>query len=174
VPATVGAWKQEGEDEEIDPRRLAVTEAVGYLSRRYRHSGTGDEVSLLLLCGRPGPISLHPPTVCYQAAGYTQMEGEVLYSVEGPGGPLGSLKTMCASREGVTPDPLRVFWGWSDGGPFEAPEGARTRFARSPYLYKIYVVRRLSRPDEPLADDPAAAFLRELLPVLRSCLAPPP
>jgi hypothetical protein len=173
VPARIGEWQ--GHDLEVNPRQLAVAEAVGHLSRRYVNRGTGDEVTLLLLCGRPGPISLHPPAVCYQSAGYTQMEGEEPYVVKGPTGPLGTLTVVRASREGATPDPLRIFWGWSDGGPFEAPEDARTRFRRSPYLYKVYVVRRLSRADEPLGDDdPAVLFLRELLPVLRTGLAPAP
>jgi hypothetical protein len=170
VPEVIGDW--EAQPAEVDTRQLAVAEAAGHLARRYVNRRTGDEVSVLLICGRPGPIALHPPVVCYRAVGYSVLGEPENYAVEGPAGRVGSLQTVRMTREGLNPEPLRVFWGWSDGGAFSVPSNPRMTYAGAGFLYKLYVVRRLSRTDEPLQDDSAAAFVTELLPILRARLAP--
>src|SRR4051794_15054151 len=68
VPRTVGAW--EGTDAPLDPRQVVQAELVGYTMRRYVHRETGASVSVLLVCGRPGPISAHTPEMCYPGAGF--------------------------------------------------------------------------------------------------------
>src|SRR5262245_30731902 len=56
VPATVGDW--EGHPFELDRRVLAAAEVQGYASRRYVNRRTRESVSVLLVCGRPGPMSV--------------------------------------------------------------------------------------------------------------------
>src|SRR5262249_8651740 len=139
---------------------------------RYVNRRTGDEVSVLILCGRPGPVSLHPPTLCYQGAGYSVMTAPEDFPVRTAAGRVGSLQTMRMSKEGPNPEPLRVFWRWSSGGPFAVPDNRRRAYAGAGSLYKVYVVRRLGRADESLEGDPAAGFVREFLPALNTALAP--
>ena len=170
VPEVIGDW--EARPMEVDSRQLAAAEAYGHLARRYVNRRTGDEVSVLILCGRPGPVALHPPTLCYQGAGYSVMTAPEDFPVRTPAGRVGSLQTIRMSKEGPNPEPLRVFWGWSAGGPFATPDNPRRAYAGAGYLYKVYVVRRLGRAEEPLEADPAAGFVRELLPVLNAALAP--
>jgi hypothetical protein len=170
VPEVIGDW--ESRPMEVDPRQLEVAEAVGHLGRLYVNRRTGDEVSVLILCGRPGPIALHPPTVCYRGAGYSVVSPPEDFAVDSPAGRVGSLQTVRVTRDGPNPEPLRVFWGWSRGGPFGIPANPRMTYAGAPFLYKVYVVRRLPRAEEPLQGDPAADFVRELLPVLNAHLAP--
>src|SRR5262249_50823727 len=50
-----------------------VGEIEGYLGRRYGHRRTGAVVTVLVLCGRPGPISVHAPDVCYTNSGWQQL-----------------------------------------------------------------------------------------------------
>src|SRR4051812_29210625 len=69
VPPTVGEW--DSQDQEMNPRAVATAELSGYLMRRYVHRRTGEVLSVLLVCGRPGPVSVHPPEVCFGGAGYT-------------------------------------------------------------------------------------------------------
>src|SRR5437016_5872335 len=68
IPATIGAW--DGHDTPLDPRQVAQAEMAGYLMRRYVHRPTGEAVSVLLVCGRPGPTSVHTPEICFPASGY--------------------------------------------------------------------------------------------------------
>jgi hypothetical protein len=70
----------------------------------------------------------------------------------------------------AAPDQLRIVWAWSAGGPWQAPEVARLVFARYPALYKLYLIRPLTSPDEPLDRDPCFDFLRALLPELQRSL----
>src|SRR5262249_42479481 len=147
---------------DVNREQLTAAEADGYLARRYVNRRTGDEVSVLILCGRPGPIALHPPALCYQGSGYSIVSGPDPF----PAGAAGSLQTVRMSKEGHSPDQLRIFWGWSDGGAFAVPANPRMAYAGAGFLYKLYVVRRLTGVEGSLRDDPAAAFVRELLPVL--------
>jgi hypothetical protein len=171
VPTVIGDW--ESTPESINPRQLEVAEATAHLALRYVNRRTGDEVHVLLLCGRPGPVALHPPTVCYQGAGYSILKDPQGWTVES-GSALGTMQTVHLIKEGPSPEPLRVFWAWSDGGLFSAPDNPRMTYLRSRFLYKLYVIRRTSRIDEPLQDDPATGFLRELLPTLRNALSAAP
>src|SRR5207248_10835164 len=66
VPRRVGEWQ--GHDKAIEADRVARAEAVGYLHRTYAGPG-GQAVSVVLLCGRFGPLSVHTPDVCYGGGG---------------------------------------------------------------------------------------------------------
>jgi hypothetical protein len=160
VPLVVGsgkdAWK--GVDVPMDADQLRIAQADGHLSRIYTNELTGDKVSLLILCGRSGPLSVHTPNVCYTASGYEETQSEP--ATVGAAG----CRTDLYRKAGATP--LRVFWTWSDGGAWSAPENPRWTFARSAHLYKMYLVHPLTRPEEGPDKDAAARFLKVLLPSL--------
>jgi hypothetical protein len=173
VPVVIGDW--ESTPESVDPRQLEVAEVTAHLARRYVKRSTGDEVHLLILCGCPGPVALHPPTLCYRGIGYHLQTDPESYPVENSAGAaLGTLKTVCLVKDDPAAEPLRIFWAWSNGGAFCAPDNPRYMFSRSDYLYKVYVVRRLRQANGPLQGDPAAAFVRELLPILQKNLSVAP
>jgi hypothetical protein len=169
VPAAVGDWA--GRDQDVNPREREVAQAAGFLSRRYVNARTGGAVSLAVLCGRPGPISVHTPEVCYLGAGFEQVGTPSRVDV--PGSPGDRLWARRFQKAGANPVHLRILYGWSAAGTWEAADNPRLTFARSPALYKLYVVRELSRPDEPLDGDPALDFVRALMPELRGALFPP-
>jgi hypothetical protein len=171
LPMTLGDW--EGKPTDLDPRALARAEAVGSTSRQYTHRLTGQTVSLVLLCGRPGDIGAHTPAICYPGVGYGPVGGEEKYTIPAAEEvPAAELATARFSKPGLPPDTLRLFWAWSDGGAWSAPADARLTFARSAYLYKLYVIRRTVRADEPVTKDPCTDFLRTLLPALQQTLSP--
>ena len=76
VPLHIGDWQ--GAAQELDPRQLTVAEVTGHLGRRYVHKGNGHEVSLVLLCGRAGPLSVHQPDICYTGLSAVGRPGEVV------------------------------------------------------------------------------------------------
>src|SRR5262245_30203129 len=68
VAATLGDWSST--PMELPAQSLAIGEIAGYLDRGFVNQQTGAEVATLVVCGRPGPISQHPPDICYAGEGY--------------------------------------------------------------------------------------------------------
>lgn len=170
VPAVIGDW--EGRDMSLDRRAIEVAEIDGYLMRRYRDRRGGGSVDVLVVCGRPGPISVHTPEVCYGGAGY---------DVESPpaGVQLGADRAWAvdmAKPGPFTPDRLHILYCWGSGGAWEATDVPRMRFTGSPALYKVYILVAPATADGP-RDDVGERFARQFLPELRACLrsatAPP-
>jgi hypothetical protein len=167
---TIGEW--EGRPMEISARQLAVAEAVGHLSRAYVNRRTGMEVSVVVLCGRPGPIALHSPEVCYAGSGFS-LNGETeICSVKSDDGSTAELYKGQFVKPGAAPDALNVFWAWKAKGTWAATPNPRLAFVRSTVLYKLYAIRRIVRPGEILSQEPCLDFLREFLPELEKQLSP--
>jgi hypothetical protein len=172
VPLTLGDWH--GTALELDAATLARAEVAGYFWRRYLHQGDGRTVTALVLCGRFGPLSVHTPEVCYGAIGFQPMEPPQRVAVPlGPSDKPAEVWTARFEKQGPVPEYLRVFWGWSAGDGWQAPDNPRFTFRAAPVLYKLYVVREMARPDEPLDGDGGVALLRRLVPVLDAAFAGP-
>lgn len=163
IPLELGEW--DGEEFEVKPNEAGAGVA-GCIKRRYVHRKTGTTVSLLLVCGRPGPVSIHTPEACYGARGF--LVG-VKDRYDAGGGDL--LWKTDAVRDTATEETrLRLYWGWSDGSTWTASSEARVQFARRPVLHKLYVVRELSGLNETNRNEPCEEFLTLLLPALRKSL----
>src|SRR5690242_12572027 len=67
VPREFGQWV--GHDYPLEPRIVERAEAAGYVNRVYT-SKTGEQITVMLLCGLSGPIGAHTPDVCYGGLGY--------------------------------------------------------------------------------------------------------
>src|SRR5262249_12710674 len=68
VPESFGNWR--GEKQEFDVEELKRAGIKGHAAYRYRNIVTGEQVTMLIVCGRFGPISVHTPDICYAGAGY--------------------------------------------------------------------------------------------------------
>lgn len=163
IPLELGEW--DGEALEVKPGE-GGTGVAGCIKRRYVHRKTGETISLFLVCGRPGPVSIHTPEVCYGASGFQVNTRSRYESASGD-----SLWKTDATRTRATEQTrLRLYWGWSDGSAWTAADDARLRFAHRPVLHKLYVVRELSGFNASRRTEPCEEFLRTLLPVLRTVL----
>jgi hypothetical protein len=174
VPMLVGDWN--GAALTLDERALERAEVQGYLLRRYTHRPTGAEVSVLLVCGRPGPVAVHPPDVCYGGAGYdlTAPPARARCATEAPARPAEFWQATFQKTEAPAPERLAIRWAWSADGEWTAADHPRLRFARSPALYKLYVLRSLPPGDAAAATDPADDFLALFLPHVQQALFDPP
>lgn len=170
-PTRIGDWT--GEDLPSDPRVLRYAEADALLQRRYVRHGEGKpriEATLILMSGRPAPLSVHTPDICFANSGY-RMEGEPrIFVADSQRG-----DSFWYARFTKPSDPLafQVYWAWSDGGPWVAADDARLEFSRSPALCKLYLICPLARTDKSTDSDPARQLIADLLPDLRRCLAMP-
>jgi hypothetical protein len=68
VPTHIGDWT--ATDHVMTENEVKVGRIDGYVKREYMNGVTGARVHFLLMCGESGPISLHPPTVCFSGQGY--------------------------------------------------------------------------------------------------------
>jgi hypothetical protein len=173
VPNTVGDWK--GESIPLETADLTHLGIKGQISSRYRNAVTGDSVTMLIVCGRPGPISVHTPDVCYRAAGYTAV-GET-YAKEIPieEGKKRSVWAQVFRRPATQADSqIEVNWAWLAENEWVAANNSRLSFAGSAAIYKLYVVRELSALESNRKRDASALFMHEFLPALEKVLSPAP
>jgi hypothetical protein len=173
LSTTVGDWF--AEETELDARQLAQAQVVGYVARRYTHRSTGSTVSILVLCGRHGPVAVHTPDVCYAGAGYEPVTPQEKYVLPA-GGPLPLAQpvefwTQKFRKQSVTePEHLRIYWSWSAAGPWEAADNPRWTFAGRPALYKLYIIFSLPDGQEPAPGDPRLDFIPLLMADLHQAL----
>ena len=166
LPLTLGDWEGEVIDAKPSPTAGPV---AGMMQRRYVQRATGDTVVIALVCGRPGPVSIHTPDVCFGAIGYNV-------------GPR-TRKAVAGGAEFWTADAVktqaaeetqkRFYWGWSAGDGWKAANDARQTFPRVPVLFKLYVIRDLTGGAARDGDaEPCQRFLQVLLPELDRTLFP--
>jgi exosortase len=166
VSTRLGDWT--AEPLLVDARALRLAEVNGYISRMYTHAITREQVSILLICGRPGPISVHTPDVCYEGAGYRMgLRREVTFDKMLPEP---SEFWSAYFYKGRNPEPLHILWGWKDGPGWRAPGSPRLTFLGSEALYKLYVLRQMDTTPPAATDETVNRFLELLLPELERSL----
>ncbi len=171
VPEVLGDWKATSR-RELPPRELAMTGAVGYISRTYTNPSKALAVSVLLLSGLPGTITTHTPDACYPGAGYTLGNAEK-FELKYGAGQRAEFQTAVASRDGAHPSHLRLYWSWCSSKGWSAPEDARWALAAEPMLSKLYVVRETVGAKIAPKDDPCDEFMTLLLPALDRAMSDP-
>jgi hypothetical protein len=173
IPMDIGDYSAKAQ--QLDPKQVALGEIAGYLYRRYTNRLTGRTVSVLLLCGRSGPLSVHQPQVCLGGAGYEMIGAETKYSPRSaPPGRSAEFWTAQFAKPAM-PESQRqqVLWAWNATGDWRAPkEDPRWTFAGQRVLFKLYLSRETSGAKQPLKDDSAAEFLPLLLAEVDKALFP--
>jgi hypothetical protein len=156
------------EGQELPAKPAGVTGVAGQLFREYQRRHDGRAVRVFLVCGRPGPVSVHTPDVCYGAGGYEVISQAKWSGPAEAGSPEPELWTAQFRKTQASDQQcLRIFWSWNAAGPWQAPQDPRFAFARYPALYKLYVIRELSDMDEPVENDPCLDLMKQLLPELQ-------
>jgi hypothetical protein len=160
LPLDLGDWH--GQDQTVDPREIGKVSA--YLYRRYVNQRSGAVVAVILASGRPGPVSIHTPDVCYVASGYETAPWQVFAPALDPKIPSAEFKTAhFVKTKSAGQTHVRVFWAWNAAGRWTVPDNPRLAFAGFPILYKLHMVREMASSNEPLEEDPAVDLLRLLL-----------
>jgi hypothetical protein len=138
VPRSIGDW--ESRDVAMDRRQIDHAQIGGYLSRKYRNVRDGREATVLLVCGRPGPISVHTPDVCYEGAGYKAGSPPVPGSIATGDHRAGFLEARFWKVDALVPEVLDILWTWNARGVWETPANPRIGFAPYQALFKVYVI----------------------------------
>lgn len=114
-PTDIGPWHMR-ESEPLSADVEAMLQCVGYVGRQYENRETGEVVSVALLLGPAGPISVHTPEVCYSSRDYTFRQARTRMKL-GPGeNPQDELWSTTLQSTRLDASYLRVYYGWSTGG----------------------------------------------------------
>jgi hypothetical protein len=173
VPSTIGEW--DGADQELDASQIALAKINGYIMRRYVHRRSGDLITVMLLCGRPGPISVHTPDICFQAGGLEMKATPQRTTKVDVAGPTTGAEFWSARFEkpGAVGAGAQVLWSWTTDGSWTAAEFPRYQFARAKALFKLYVIHSPLEIDPKRGEDPELdKFLRDFLPAVQNALFP--
>ena len=170
VPATIGDW--EGHDLELTRETAAMAGIDGSVMRRYVNRRTGAAVSILLVCGRPGPIAAHTPEVCYGGVGYEILGEAKPVAIQAGESPTPAAFFSAKFARPRSPDPgvLHLLWAWNGDGTWETSDNPRLSFARHRCLYKLYLVREATKSDFSAGGDPSLDFAKPLLDELQVAL----
>jgi hypothetical protein len=156
------------QEEQLAKEVAEVLHCYGSVQRVYQHDSTGTKVSFVVLFGPMGPISVHTPEICYSSRDYsvaTQREALVVQATPEVNDQLWDLRLKANRASG---QPLRVLYGWTCNGVWQATERPRFSFAGKPYLYKLQLA--VATPAKQQQSDMCENFLQEFLPVLRPFL----
>jgi len=160
LPLKIGDWQ--GQEMPVDPREIGKVSA--YLYRRYVNQRSGAMVAVILASGRPGPVSIHTPDVCYTASGYESARWQVIAPALDSSTPPAEFKTAHFTKtKSAGQTHVRVFWAWNAGGTWTVPDNPRLAFAGYPVLYKLHMVRDMASANESIEEDPGMDLLRLML-----------
>lgn len=170
IPDTIGSWTSE--EGTLTAEEIKAAGINGYIRREYKDHTTGYRVNLTLLCGLSGPMSVHPPTACFEGVGYSLCSGPVVVSASTSTSHSKAEFNKSAFRQGDSafPEVVRVFWAWGHNGPWQAPQNPRLEFRGQPFLYKLYLTDRTTDDAEARTLPQIETFLDVALPVIEESL----
>jgi hypothetical protein len=169
-PRDFGSWQLQ-ESLLLTPYAQSVLECRSYLHRHYVHRDTGKAVTVAVLVGPAGPISVHTPEICYSTRDYELREERVQANIRLNEKPAHLWKTTLYPT-GTAQHSVRVYYGWNDGRGWVAPEEPRFFFVGKRRLYKVQLAASLPSVSND-QDDPCTEFLEQFLPVLEKYLLKP-
>jgi len=169
LPEDFGNWRFNRETE-FAPDVLKILEQPAYFSRSYQHAQTGDTITVAVIVGQPGPVSVHTPEICYSSRDYTVAGGRTQHEVVAADGRQHTFWKLALDANSVEGMPLEVIYGWTTGTQWEATERPRYAFGGLSHLYKLQLAavvpdRRSNSDFDPLQDF-LTGFLSQLQPKL--------
>jgi hypothetical protein len=170
VSMSIGEWH--GQSRELGARQAQQAGFAGYWLRRYERPTDGMVIQVMLACGRPGPLSVHTPSVCYAGAGFSESAAPVKYAAAAENGATSEFwKAKFSKADAAVPVNLCVYWSWGAADGWKAAQHPRWQLASQPVLFKLYVTQVITGADEKAEDAACAEFINLLLPELEKALA---
>lgn len=161
LPAQFGSW-QLVEDNTMSPTVVKTLSCAGYVHRTYVDRHSGETVSLAIIVGPSGPISVHTPEICYSSLAYSIESPRRRVRISAPAGNDEFWCTTFRSNNAIA-EQLRVYYGWCSDDAWTAAESPRFSFAGRPLLFKLQIASLVPPGDEGEKQDSCQNFLQELL-----------
>ena len=170
IPDRIETWVLQP-SQQLPESARSMLECVGDISRSYVSPTTQASVQYSLIVGPAGPTSVHSPEICFPAQNYRQLSNRKRVKIRDSGGVDHEFWTVDFQSQGLEARLLHVYYAWSTGGPWSAPDNARYAYAGSPSLYKLQLVGYPSPVVTKESEDPVPAFLSEFLPTAETVIA---
>ena len=169
VPLNIGNWTgTDNQRTDKDSKDMRIAGALASISRRYRDE-KGNEISLLVLYGKPAYMGAHSPQVCYGAIGFR----ECAQQSQKEFGRNNQLWFLRFENERSNRETLAVYWGWGINGDWQAPENPRTTFSDQAAIYKVYIQRGTGEAKSDEEDPILRQFAVDFLTVLSDKIVKP-
>ncbi len=159
LPPKCGVWELVNESE-LAKESQRQLRCYGSVVREYWNPATGDRVNVFVVFGPRGPIAVHTPEVCYSSATAGIASPRTAETITTADRDDQFWKMQFRANESQTPH-LEVWYGWSDGGAWQAAKYPRVWMTDR--LYKIQVA---GSPSETGQKSPVEDFLESFLPAL--------
>lgn len=168
VPLTVGDWQ--GEELQTNEAVVRAADCAGMIQRSYTNTRDGRQVSFMILVGKPGPLSVHLPDICYRGAGY-RSQGDASKAELEIASRTAEFRVLdMANSTGPVARHLRIYHSWNNGSGWTTPGVPRVAFARSAYLFKLYVTTPATSAPDPGDQDVCRDFIVSCLPTIDGVL----
>ncbi len=169
LPTNVGSWRLEN-SAEISPDVQEMLRCAGYVNRTYVHHSTGATARVAVLLGPTTPIAIHTPEICFSSRASVIHKPRQRVTIEASDGQKNELWHLVFRPSSGVPDDMHVFYAWSRGEDWIAPESQRLEFVGAPWLYKIQLAIRT--PEDAPTDGQAVGsdFLARFLPALHQAM----
>jgi hypothetical protein len=166
LPVEIMGWGSTSR--EISARLLTAASAENIIDREYQ-SPDGDRVRVMLVCGRPGPVSRHPPTVCFTSSGLKQTSAVSVVEVPAGGDRSAARFSHCLFGADETRSQISTLWSFTaNGRDWPLPDNPRLAFAGQGWLVKLYVIADKTDEEDILAE--RNKFTAQLLTELQTIL----
>lgn len=162
LPEKAGNWHK-ADEQVLEPDVLKMLQCEAYIARVYEHIQTGDRVTVAVLLGPAGPISVHTPEICYSSRDFTVSKTRTKTAIEDSSGKSHEFWEVLLKSHTSEMSSQRVLYAWSTGGPWDATASPRFAYAGAPYLYKIQLAAGSRRTTVTGDFDPSKDFLRTFL-----------
>ena len=159
LPATIGDWASEAL-----PRGEGDDLKNSVVNRRFNNRVNGRWILTSITSGRAGRVSIHDPEHCYLGSGYKVVDAIRQQSIDLPSGQ--SAKFWTGHFEKKKPsgiESIRIYWGWTVDGQWQAPDYPRLLFAGKSRLHKLYMIHPVSAEDEQEDTNPYRDFMVQYL-----------
>jgi hypothetical protein len=165
ISGEFGAWQVTASGH-IEDSAKGMLQCAGDITRIYSDAAMQAKVDVSLLVGPAGTVSVHTPEVCFSTKNFELLGKRKRINVRDDAGTDHQFWMVEFRTKDLEERLLRVYYGWSTGGPWSAPDDARLEFAGSPYLYKLQLHENIS-PDGD-TEEVGLSFLCNFLPEARA------
>lgn len=162
LPSQIGDW-QLLEERPMSPLVVETLQCAAHVNRVYVNAETGEQVTVAIVLGPPGPIAVHTPEICYSSAAFEIVDSRREELFDAPDGPPHSLwLTTFKSRDAGSQN-LLVYYGWTTGDRWQASSAPRFEYGGQRKLYKIQAATLVGPTDGDALSNPCRRFLEALL-----------
>jgi hypothetical protein len=168
MPLEIGDWRGEPL-----PRQAEDDGKTAVVNRKYINSAAGRWMLTSVTSGRPGIVSVHNPEHCYLGSGYKLVDAIRAETIDLGDGREARFWTGHFQKKKPTGiESIRIYWGWTADGTWEAPSQPRLLFALKPRLHKLYMIHPVPTGAEAEDAAPYRAFMSRYVAELSRRLGP--